>query len=656
MKPVLALLLSIGLLQLTACGHIPATRPDRVEQETILPGKADIRPALLVGDNQFNFYFTDPIVLRNKAADYISHVAIRPPQLDIFADDLFAWALDTHARDKYVIHLGDATNIACVAEWERFTGVMDAAQNTSGMKGWVMLPGNHDAYLYGVTGGGWRRAPFNNVGEQWAKACSKQWPIHNARLNPDWRLTKNRLLDFYFAAVQAQGVRHPEDFSLQEVPAGERTNQYRRAESKDIEGYTVKVLEPANPGPAADASFVQKVVYFRHAPPDIVATDPYDNAPEHKSFMVQLLNLSAQTPGKKTYALLIDTVDYSAVPVNARGFVCTTAFDSKCGINAGLTGMVSQDQQHVVDTIIGQIHAQGVQIILMGHHPLARAGKDGCKCDSGLDKVTQGWLRKQLNNENVMGYISAHTHSGYVQGELLNALECEELNKCDFSFGRKEINVGSVTDWPMEMRTLENCKPESGSSNGVIHSRLIRLGGNDLPTGEACKAVHNYTASDHPYLSYYKGNWQPTTALIEHEKTLDTILVTYTRLFEDLITPPGNDAIDHLLVMAKETLADRCTEAGQAEHWLADSEACRARKRNLALCMEQVDEWLQGQHPAALEVNRLEACSKHRGLLKPDAEYAKNRRNYGVCQAVWASQAEYLYTHTERNVVRGLVE
>jgi hypothetical protein len=656
MKPVRALLLSLGLLQLTACSHTPATRPDRVEQETVLPGKADIRPALLVGDNQFNFYFTDPIVLRNKAADYISHVAIRPPQLDIFADDLFAWALDTHARDKYVIHLGDATNIACVAEWERFAGVMDAAQKTSGMKGWVMLPGNHDAYLYGVTGGGWRNAPFNNVGEQWAKACSKQWPIHNAGLNPDWRLTKNRLLDFYFAAVQAQGVRHPEDFSLREVPAGERTDQYRRAESKDIEGYTVKVLEPANPGPAAEASFVQKVVYFRHAPPDSVATDPYDNAPEHRSFMVQLLNLSAKTPGKKTYALLIDTVDYSAVPVNIRGGICTTFFDSRCGINAGLTGMVSQDQQHVVKKIMAEIPAQGAHIILMGHHPLARVGKESCKCDSGLDKSTQDWLTDQLNNENVMGYISAHTHSGYVQGERPNALECEPLNKCDFSFGRKEINVGSVTDWPMEMRTLENCKPEGGSGDGVIHSRLIRLGGNDLPTGEACKAVHNYTASGHPYLAYYKGNWQPTTALIEHEKTLDTILVTYTRLFEDLITPPGNDAIDHLSAMAKETLADRCTEAGQAEDWLANSEACRARKRNLALCMEQVDEWLQSQHSEAMEVNRLEACSKHRGLLKPDAEYAKNRRNYGVCQAVWASQAEYLYTHTERNVVRGLVE
>lgn len=49
---------------------------------------------------------------------------------------------------------------------------------------------------------------------------------------------------------------------------------------------------------------------------------------------------------------------------------------------------------------------------------------------------------------------------------------------------------------------------------------MIRLGGNDLPTGAACNAVYNYTASNHPYLAYYKGNWQPTTALIEHERTL----------------------------------------------------------------------------------------------------------------------------------------
>lgn len=132
--------------------------------------------------------------------------------------------------------------------------------------------------------------------------------------------------------------------------------------------------------------------------------------------------------------------------------------------------------------------------------------------------------------------------------------------------------------------------------------------------------------------------------------------MTYTRLFEDLITTPGNDAIKQLSPIAKETLACCRNQAGQAEDWLADSEACRARKRNLALCMEQVDEWLQAQPPEAMEVSRLEACSKHQGLLKPDAEYANNRRNYGVCQAVWASQAEYPYTRTERNVLRGLVE
>lgn len=29
--------------------------------------------------------------------------------------------------------------------------------------------------------------------------------------------------------------------------------------------------------------------------------------------------------------------------------------------------------------------------------------------------------------------------------------------------GRKKINVGSVTDWPMEMRTLESGKPKGGN-------------------------------------------------------------------------------------------------------------------------------------------------------------------------------------------------
>lgn len=659
MKPVRALLLSLGLLQLAACGHTPPPQPDRVDQVADLLGDANIRPALLVGDNQFNFYFTDPIILRNKAADYVSHVAIRPPQLDIFADDLFAWALDTHAKGKYVIHLGDATNIACVAEWERFTGVMRDAGATSGMKGWVMLPGNHDAYLYGVTGGGWRNAPFNNVGEQWAKACSKQWPIHNGRLNPGWRLTKNRLLDLYFAVIQAQGGRHPKDFNLREVPAGERADQFKPPEGKGSDGHIVKVLRPANPDPAADASFVQEVVYVRHAPPDIAAADPYDYAPEHQSFMVQLLNLSATTPGKKTYALLIDTVDYSSVPVNARGGLCTKLFDSKCGVNAGLTGMVSEHQQKVVEDILRKISVKDAHVILMGHHPLARASEDGRKCESHLDDSSRKWLLAKLKQANILGYISAHTHSGYVQEELTKEEKEKVVQalKCDFTDGRKEINVGSVTDWPMEMRTLESGKPKGGNDKdkNVIHSRLIRLGGNDLPTGDACKAVYNYSVSSHPYLAYYKGNWQPTTALVEHDKTLDTILVTYTRLFADLIRTP-NDAVDYLSASAKKTLGCRCNQRSHSENWLADSESCRAKKRNLALCMEQVDDWLKGQPQEAMDVSRLEACSDYQGLLEPVEEYMANRRNYGVCQAVWASQAEYLYTHTERNVLQELAK
>lgn len=668
MKPANVLLLTIGLLQLTACGHTPATRPDRVEQETILPGKADIRPALLVGDNQFNFYFTDPIVLRNKAADYISHVAIRPPQLDIFADDLFAWALDTHARDKYVIHLGDATNIACVAEWERFTGVMNAARKTSGMKGWVMLPGNHDAYLYGVTGGGWRNAPFNNVGEQWAKACSKQWPIHNARLNPDWRLTKNRLLDSYFEALKAQGRHHPEDFMLREVPADLLKGKYKRpavdqAAAGDPDTYTLQVLEPANPGTAADESFVQEVVYVRHAAPDVPPADPYDYDPEHKSFMVQLLNLSAKTPGKKTYALLIDTVDYSAVPVNARGLVCTTLFDSKCGVNAGLRGMVSDHQKSVLTHLLARIASQDGQVVLMGHHPLARANKDGRKCDSGLDDSTRKWLMGKLKTPeesaksenpkqaNILGYISAHTHSGYVQGELT------EAKNCDFNDGRKEINVGSVTDWPMEMRTLENGKPEGGEGTSTIQSRLIRLGGNDLPTGKECSAVYNYMSStNYPYVSYYKGNWQPITALIEHEKTLDMALVTYARLFQDLDVTTVNDAVHFLVELAKNSVEKPCSNNSGESVDSDEFEQCRANKRNLALCMEQVDEWLQWEYPQILDMSQLEACSKQKGMLKAVAGYGAKRRNYGVCQAGWASQAEYIFTHTEQNVLKGLVK
>lgn len=639
MKHWQLLLISLVTVQLAACGQIQTREVHDAKGIAYLPGKADIRSALLVADNQFNFYFTDPIVLRNRAADYISHVAIRPPQLDLFADDLFGWTLSKHASGKYVIHLGDATNIACVSEWERFTQVMRKSQAPSGMKGWVMAPGNHDAYLYGVTGGGESEVPFNNVGLQWAKACSQKWPIENDNdVKLEWRLTKNALLDAYIKQIKEQQNYHPEDFSFDEMPESPLPSKYQHLCDGNEANCTMKVLNAKT-----DNAFVQKIIYVKY-PSTKTTEKSFDYGDQHKSFMVQLLNISQNTTGQKTYAILIDTVDYSQIPSNIRGFICGIFFNSSCGINAGTTGMISILQQKLVEDLITAVEGKGAYYVLMGHHPIGQKG------DHPLEKDSSEWLLAKTSRKLSLGYISAHTHFGYVQERNHNDEHEVSIEN------HQEINIGSATDWPIEIRTLESTVSE-GVTEGNIMSRLIRIGGADLPQAEECSALHHYSSTkNHDYVSYHHGNWQPNTAQIEHEKTLDTLLVTYIRLYRDLKVTPSATPIQALVAEAEKYILKRCANGYERESGDKDSKSCRETKRDLAMCMWRVDKWLQGETQELEPLGDQDACPKKTETLMPIANYAEKRHNYGVCQAVWASQAEFIFTHNELNALKSLSE
>ena len=107
-----------------------------------------------VSDNQFNNFLGDPQLMRTKIADRIVVVAIRPPRLDLFAPDILEHTIRKQGPDNYIIHLGDATNIACWNEWDKFTYRMQPEILGKKMhKGWVMVPGNHDFFFLGNTAG-----------------------------------------------------------------------------------------------------------------------------------------------------------------------------------------------------------------------------------------------------------------------------------------------------------------------------------------------------------------------------------------------------------------------------------------------------------------------------------------------------------------------
>ena len=60
----------------------------------------------------------------NYVIDGIVGAAIRPPQVELWGARVLDWILRKPRKVDYVVHLGDAANIACTSEFERFVQSM----------------------------------------------------------------------------------------------------------------------------------------------------------------------------------------------------------------------------------------------------------------------------------------------------------------------------------------------------------------------------------------------------------------------------------------------------------------------------------------------------------------------------------------------------
>ncbi len=176
-------------LLIAGCGH----KLSLSERYEILSEKPDgislTRNVILVADNQLNYLYGDPVWLRSGLTDKFVKVAIRPVQQDLFGQDMLRWVLELYGTRLPVIHLGDATNMACKGEFEEFLEVMSATT-----KPWVMAPGNHDAYMFGNM--------HLNLGE-WSAACR----------GAEGPMTKDRLVQRYLVSLRDRYERFRADFS-----------------------------------------------------------------------------------------------------------------------------------------------------------------------------------------------------------------------------------------------------------------------------------------------------------------------------------------------------------------------------------------------------------------------------------------------------------
>ncbi len=505
-------------------------------------GNPAAKSVLLVADNQFNNLYSNPDPLRSKLMDKKVKVAVRPPQLDLFSKDMLQWILNEHGKNKYIIHLGDALNIACQSEWDRFTNTMTASNVH---KGWVIIPGSHDSCYYGNV------EPNKLDKNNWKKACSMETTLFKTGIISD----KNIFIRNYLSSLIKQHNAFPGDFTYTDG---------------DFNGYTKNTV--ADWKSSVNNSFLKRIA-FR-----------YSDGNQQDSFIMQEIDLSLDNQNN-VFAILLDTTDYSDWPIEP--------------VLTGAVGSISKEQLNIADKWIADLkngNNKSIKYFLIGHSPMNEI----------YDLNVPKWISDKVEaKDGFLCYISAHTHSGWIK-------KGKSIIKRNEFF---EMNVGSTTDW------------SDTKSYNAIAARTLTLRNEKVYSERIfIKSTDKINSNDK---SDYAGNVQRCYACYKDNKygiydySIDALLLTYVRLFQDLGVSDRNDVKD-LITGANDLLNTACIDKPipsgfKEDFFIGGIKECYENKLVYIRQMERKDEELR-------QNNNI---------------YKDARLLYGVCQTIRASKAEF---------------
>lgn len=397
----------------------------------------------LVSDNQRHELLGGRVDwYRNTLSDeWVTQVAIRPPQLDMFGQDLLTEAL--MMTDGFVLHLGDACDLSNTGEFGSFAWDMRGVQN-----GWVMAPGNHDGYFYGNSS-----REFDYLVREWDNT-GETYTYDGTEIDSR-AMQKDRTVSYYLAALILQDevwsrplAEHISPAALEQFERWSRLDQdtvtfadywpalvalqeeiYSSTETSDDDGY--ETFEMPDGLVTAGEPYLRRVAWH------------IDKDSAWKSFVLQEVDISAPVRSSpegqdRISILVLDTATYSvkpmmefAAPSSVFNKVTRGYFDTQI---AGETGGIPASQAAVANAFAQSMSDERRQYILASHHPFEGLGRDAKK------RFNQ--LREQ---GGVPVSLSAHTHKGGIRWNYDGAREGDWL----------EINVGSVLDAPIEFRDLQ---------------------------------------------------------------------------------------------------------------------------------------------------------------------------------------------------------
>jgi len=440
--------------------------------------------SILMADSQLHNLLAPPHILRTNFIDNVMQIAIRAPHQDMFSVDTLKWSLQSYGQDKKIIYLGDALNIACINEWDKFTKAMGQFKVHSG---WVMAPGNHDFFYYGNSNGARSKEGRNLLRHWWAEACStgpvKKYPKNIKEV----ALTKDNFVRKYIGVLAAQSLINKKEIICKK-PVLSAKQVYEK------ETY----IQECNFQAKSKDSFVQKVHY--------VLPTNHEIRYSYKSLIIQEIKL---TENNKFRGILLDTTDYENGPtlliggLNAKGKKKAIIKS----LNAGLRGSLQKRQIDIVKSWLNKKD----HFFLMGHHPF-----------EGLDAKTKELLNGLKIEFPNLTYVSAHTHDGFIEN--------------DSTF--PEINIGSMTDHTPEfiewgfsqnkiqvkrIKVLEDllgCDPTqnlTGKINGYLSYKNVGANGRDRMFDHTMNVFHQ------AYHQVFENNslWEGTGLKDEIENEMD---------------------------------------------------------------------------------------------------------------------------------------
>jgi hypothetical protein len=303
----------------------------------------------------------------------------------------------------------------------------------------------------------------------------------------------------------------------------------------------------------------------------------------YRAYLIQEIDVPRQADAPAASLILIDTSTYARSPRIA-------ASESNFRYAAGEQGCIGPDQLAVLDQWTAHAAGEGRTVLIAGHHAF-----------NDLDDDTQRAIDGLIVKRRIATYISAHTHWGQYF-----------THTASDGYAWLEPNLGSVIDYDSEFGTLS-----LGFHEGKTYVRMARTSTSSFTTGARadlgieCKDEWLARPTDDDYYIRYM---QTTSADPRPVETLyyATMLAALGRYYRCVPTIPAHQAMPEQCIPSQVA----CSESSEVQPAVAAALATRSLDKIRAKALELL----------ALDDGRnVEPCL---------------RRQYRVCQSLWAAEYE----------------